>query len=83
VTQDARKYPFETNPALLSPWLTLRQAAAYVHRGPRFLGREIRDGRLRAARVGGRGEVLTRREWLDEWVVAMSRPVTVVPRRSA
>ena len=66
-----------------SPWITLKEACAYVHRGRRFLRREINAGRLRAARIGGRGEILTRREFLDEWVLAQSLPVMVTPRRLA
>jgi hypothetical protein len=67
----------------LSPWRTLKQAAARVHRGPRFLAREIKAGRLRAARVGGRGEYLTRDEWLDQWVEAQAEPVPIPIRRRA
>jgi excisionase family DNA binding protein len=59
-----------------SPWLTLTQAAAYLHRGRRFVRDEIRKGRLRAALVGGRHETLTCTAWLDEYVQAQS---TVVP----
>jgi hypothetical protein len=60
-----------------SPWLTLTQAGSYVHRGKRFLAREVAAGRLRAARIGGRGEILTRREWLDSWVTDQATPVIV------
>ena len=66
---------------LESPWLTLKAAAGYVRRGPRFLAREIRAGRLRAARVGGRGEILTRREWLDVWVINQTTPIAMPVRR--
>jgi len=53
-----------------SPWLTATQAAAYLQCGRRFILREIKSGRLRGAIVSGRGrgEVRTRREWLDAWV---------------
>jgi hypothetical protein len=66
-----------------SPWMTLKAAAAYVHRGPRFLRKEIAAGRLRAATIGGRGEVLTRRDWLDVWVESLARPVDFATRRRA
>jgi excisionase family DNA binding protein len=65
---------------LHSPWLTLTDAADYVRRGPRFVRAEVMAGRLRAARIGGRQEILTRREWLDEWVEELARPVMVSPR---
>lgn len=60
-----------------SPWLNLKEAAVYARRAPRFLARQIRDGRLRAARVGGRGEFCLRREWIDEWLEGLSRPIHV------
>jgi excisionase family DNA binding protein len=66
-----------------SPWLTIAEAADYVHRGRRFLAREVRAGRLRAARVGGRGELLLRREWIDLWVEDLATPVMVPTRRRA
>jgi hypothetical protein len=62
-------------------WLTLKQAGARVHRSPRFLRREIDAGRLRAAHVGGRREVLLCDEWLNAWVEQMATPVPVTPRR--
>lgn len=63
-----------------TPWMTATDAAAYLKRGRRFLLSEIKAGRLRAARVGGRGEVLTRREWCDQWVEAQAAIVMVSPR---
>jgi len=63
-----------------SPWLTADEAAAYTHRGRRFLAREVKAGRLRAARVGGRAELLFRREWLDAWLEDLATPV-MLPRR--
>ncbi len=66
-----------------SPWLNAREAAHYVKRGYRFILREIHAGRLRAARVGGRGEVLTRREWCDQWVIDQATPIPVAGRRRA
>lgn len=66
-----------------SPWLTLAQAAAYVHRGRRFLRCEVKKGRLRAALVGGRREILTRREWLDDYLEAQAAPIDFHSRRRA
>jgi excisionase family DNA binding protein len=69
--------------APVSPWLTLAEASAYTKRGKRFLRREIDAGRLRAAVIGGRREILTRADWLDSFLEAQARPVMVQARRSA
>jgi hypothetical protein len=66
-----------------SPWMNAQQAADYVRRGRRFVLREIGAGKLQAARIGGRGEILTRREWCDAWVEAQAVPVLVPARRRA
>lgn len=66
-----------------SPWLTAREASLYLKRGRRFVLSEIHAGRLRAARIGGRGEVLTRREWCDAFVEDQAAPVAVPIRRRA
>jgi excisionase family DNA binding protein len=60
-----------------SPWMTLAEAGAYSKRGRRFLRREIDAGRLRAAQVGGRREYLTRRDWIDQWLEDLAKPVMV------
>ena len=66
-----------------SPWLDAASAAKYLgpNRNKRFVLREVAAGRLRAARIGGRGEVLTRREWLDAYVEDHATPVVVSGRR--
>jgi excisionase family DNA binding protein len=55
--------------------MTAKEAAAYLKHGRRFVLREIHAGRLRAALVGGRREVLTRSEWCDAWATDQARPV--------
>ncbi|HXG57081.1 MAG TPA: hypothetical protein VNJ03_17015 [Vicinamibacterales bacterium] len=66
-----------------TPWMSAASAGAYVGRGKRFVCAEIKAGRIRAARIGGRGEVLTRREWLDQWVEDQAAPVLLAARRRA
>jgi excisionase family DNA binding protein len=76
--------PRNTPDRLSSPWMSLADAASYARRGKRFLAREVKAGRLRAARVGGRGELLLRAQWVDEWLEELARPVAEVgSRRSA
>lgn len=59
------------------PWLTLGQAAARVLVHEATLRREIRSGRLRHARVGGRKSIRLRRSWVDEWLEASTTPIEV------
>lgn len=66
-----------------TPWRTLAGAAERAHRGKRFLSQEVKAGRLRAARIGGRGELLFRDEWIDQWIEDQATPVIVNVRRRA
>jgi excisionase family DNA binding protein len=52
-----------------SPWLTVSEAAARVRCGPKLIYREVRAGRLMAARVGGRRELRLLSEWIDDWLL--------------
>jgi excisionase family DNA binding protein len=51
-----------------SPWLTVTEAAQRARCGVKTVYREVRVGRLRAARVGGRRELRLRHEWVDAWL---------------
>jgi hypothetical protein len=62
--------------------MTAEGAGQYLHKSRRFILREIKSGRLKAARIGGRGEILTTAQWCDSYVEAMSTPVLVSRRRS-
>lgn len=66
-----------------SPWLTLAEAATYAKRGRRFIARQVKLGQLRAARVGGRGELVLKREWIDAYLEDLAAPVMVAARRRA
>ncbi|MFN2444083.1 MAG: excisionase family DNA-binding protein [Vicinamibacterales bacterium] len=64
-----------------SPWLRIDEAAAYARCGVKLLYREITASRLRACRVGGRRQLLTKAEWVDAWLEASATPIE--ERRSA
>ncbi len=55
-----------------SPWLTVKEAADRAGCGSKLIYREVRAGRLRAARVGGRRELRFLDQWIDEWLVRCS-----------
>jgi excisionase family DNA binding protein len=64
-----------------SPWMRSPEAAEYAKRHKQTLAREVKAGRLRAARVGGRGELLFRREWIDQWLEDLATPIVVPAMR--
>lgn len=53
-----------------TPWITVDQAAKRARCGIKLIYREVRAGRLKAVRVGGRRELRLLREWIDQWLVA-------------
>lgn len=56
-------------------WLTLNESAARARCHPATLRREIRLGRCRAARLGGRKSIRIKAAWIDEWLLASTTPV--------
>lgn len=50
------------------PWLTVEQGAERAQLSKKTLYAEVRAGRLRAARVGGRRVLRFRAEWIDQWL---------------
>jgi excisionase family DNA binding protein len=53
-----------------SPWIGVKEAARRARCGVKLLYREIRAGRLQAARVGGRRELRLQPQWVDDWLRA-------------
>ena len=53
-----------------SPWLTVHEAAERCKCGVKVIYREVKAGRLRAARIGGRRELRLLAAWVDEWLIA-------------
>lgn len=68
-----------------TPWLTFGDNSAQerAKRSRRFLSKEVKAGRLRAAVVGGRRELYFRPEWIDQWLEDQSTPVLMPSRRRA
>jgi hypothetical protein len=76
-----RPFPFQEESRMARTWKNAQAAAAYINKGKRFVLREVKAHRLRAARIGGRGEILTCDEWLDEWVTSQAEAVPVTRGR--
>ena len=49
-------------------WWNVTEAARYVRSGPKMIRREVRDGRLRASRLGKARALRFRPSWLDDWM---------------
>ena len=58
-------------------WLTAKQAANRAQVGQKLIYREVRAGRLRCARVGGRRDLRFLASWVDEFLIASADPVEV------
>jgi excisionase family DNA binding protein len=52
-----------------SPWLDVQEAAARANCGAKLIYREVKAGRLKAARIGGRRELRLLAEWVDTWLL--------------
>lgn len=62
-------------------WLTVEQARAVIQCGSKLVYREIRAGRLRASRIGGRRDLRIHRDWIDQYLTHCADPVEVRPLR--
>ena len=65
------------NNSAVTPWLTVKEAAARARCGTKLIYREVRAGRLRAARVGGRRELRLKAHWVDLWLERSATPSAV------
>ncbi len=65
-----------------SPWRTVKEGAARARVHPSVIYREVKAGRLRAVRIGGRRDLRLRDEYIDEWLESSLKPVELpVPFR--
>jgi excisionase family DNA binding protein len=60
-----------------SPWLTIKESCPRAKCSPKLLYREIKAGRLRAARIGNRRDLRIHRDWIDQWLEASAEPIEV------
>ena len=58
-------------------WLTVRDAAGHARCGKKSIYNAVAEGKLQAARLGGRRELRFLAEWIDAWLLASSTPVLV------
>jgi excisionase family DNA binding protein len=63
-------------------WLLASEAAERARVRVRTIYREVKAGRLKAARVGFRRELRFKAEWVDAWLEASAKPVLVEVSRS-
>ena len=61
----------------MTPWLTVGEAAARLKISKKTIYKEVRAGRMRAAKIGGRRALRFLESWVDEFAVATSTPVEV------
>jgi excisionase family DNA binding protein len=66
-------------PTSPSPWLTAHEAADRLRITEKTLYREVKAGRLRAARIGGRRSLRFLPEWCDAYLEAFATPVEIYP----
>lgn len=58
-------------------WLTVDEAARHTRCGTRSIYLAVKQGKLRAARLGGRRELRFLKAWIDAWLLASSTPEIV------
>lgn len=56
-----------------SPWLKVDEAASRAQCSEATIRREVRAGRLRAVKVGGRRSLRFLAEWVDAWLQGGAR----------
>jgi excisionase family DNA binding protein len=66
--------PGPSTEAIYPAWLKIAEAAKRAQCGEATIRREVRAGRLRAVKVGGRRSLRFRADWVDDWLQAGSTP---------
>jgi len=60
-------------------WLDVQEAARHARCGKGSIYRAVRQGTLRAARLGGRRELRFLAGWIDGWLLSTTTPTTAGP----
>jgi excisionase family DNA binding protein len=60
-------------------WLTVKEAAARAKCHPNLIYLAVREGRLRASRLGVRKDIRILESWLDAWMKSLSTPTVINP----
>lgn len=60
-------------------WLTVKEAAARAKCGPKMIYYAIKNGKLRASRLGARNDIRILESWLDAWLTNLSTPTLINP----
>jgi len=55
-----------------SDWYSVAKAAAEITTGRRSIYKAVRTGQLRAARIGGRGDLRIHKDWLRAWLEGLA-----------
>jgi excisionase family DNA binding protein len=76
---EAAKKGIPVGVTMSNEWWDVDQAAAHAKCGKGTIYAEVRRGRLRAARLGGRRELRFLPAWIDAWLLASATPEIVNP----
>jgi excisionase family DNA binding protein len=60
-------------------WLTVKEAAARAKCSAGLIYLAVRQGRLRASRLGVRKDIRILDTWLDAWLISLSTPTLINP----
>jgi excisionase family DNA binding protein len=60
-----------TEPVVDSPWWTVDEAATYARQHKQVLYRACRERKVQHVKVGGRGKVLFKKEFIDAWLMSL------------
>ena len=79
MSDDRTIAPTATTTGVLE-WLTTDDVVSRLRCGPKQIYRAVKTGKLRAARIGDRGDYRFRPQWVDDWLERSATPVEIVSR---